>query len=122
MTDNLFNIFKVTYSWYEGEYEECLLGKKVSIDEFEKDLTTAKDFAESLIGTEIKDHDYLGKGYSVECLPQFYEQILWYLTNKQGYIVCSFNPNIEYDVDDGLHKDKISVIKNKKEINHSELD
>jgi len=33
-----------------------------------------KNFAENLKGKEIKDYNYLGKGYGVECLPEFYAQ------------------------------------------------
>ena len=84
-----FNIFKIEYHWYEGEHEETLLVKEIEPEKFEEDLMEAKKFAESLIGIEIKDYDYLGKGYSTECLPEFYEQILWYLTNKLGYIYCN---------------------------------
>ena len=59
------NIYKLCYSWYEGEYEEILLGKEVETKEFEQDLLKAREFAQSLIGIEIKDGDYRGKGYSV---------------------------------------------------------
>ena len=91
-----FNIFKIEYDWYEGEHEETLLGKNIDKKKFEKDLIEAKKFAISLIGNEIKGKNYLGKGYSVECLPEFYEQIIWFLINKKGYIKCNFDENTGY--------------------------
>jgi len=97
-------IFKIQYDWYEGEHEETLLGKNVSSEEFEKDLIKAKEFAESLIGKEIKEGKYLGKGYRVSCLPEYYEQIIWFLITKLDYIVCEYNNNIKYVVDDDQDK------------------
>ena len=115
-----FNIFKIEYNWYEGEHEDMLIGKKVNINQFEKDLAKAKRFARGLCGKKCEG-DYLGKGYSVECLPQFYEQILWYLTYKLGYIYCYYDNDISYSIDD-THKKKILAIRyqnktEKKEIN-----
>ena len=99
-----FNIFKIEYDWYEGEHEEILLGKNIDKKKFEKDLIEAKNFALGLIGNEIKNKDYLGKGYSVECLPEFYEQIIWFLINKKGYIECYFDENTKYNIDDSSNK------------------
>ena len=93
---NEFNIFNIQYDWYEGEHDETLIGKKISIKEFETDLIEARKFAESLIGKKVKHEEFLGNGYSVECLPQFYEQILWYLTEKLRYIYCYYNENNKY--------------------------
>ena len=70
------NIFKIEYNWYEGEHWEILLGKDVEAKKFEEDLIKAKEFAESLMGNEIKEGDYLGKGYMVQCLPEFYNLYL----------------------------------------------
>jgi hypothetical protein len=115
-----FNIFKIEYNWYEGEHSEVLIGKRVSIKEFEKDLIKAKQFAESLIGKKIKFGEYLGKGYRVECLPEFYAQILWYLTEKLGYIYCYYDENICYSVDDLLEK-KIQITKFEKKIERKDI-
>ena len=104
------NIFKIVYTWYEGDYGETLLAKEVTEEEFEKDLVEAKKFAEKLIGIKIKDGDYLGKGYRVECLPEFYEQIIWFLMEKKSYMDCTLNDETEYFVDDGPRKE-ISVQK-----------
>ena len=107
---NELNIFKIAYQWYEGEHEETLLGKNVSEKEFEKDLTEAKNFAEGLIGIEIKEGSYLGKGYKVDCLPEYYDQILWFLTEKKGYMSCNRDENVTYCVDDGVAR-KIALRK-----------
>ncbi|MBU0535805.1 MAG: hypothetical protein KKE20_02485 [Nanoarchaeota archaeon] len=101
-------IFKIEYSWYEGEHDETLIGKDVNQQSFEKDLLEARRFAESLIGKEAEYSDYPGKGYSVECLPAYYEQIIWYLTTKLGYICCSFDECIEYDISD-YNLNRISI-------------
>ena len=98
------NIFKIEYNWYEDDHEEVLLGKNVEREEFEKDLIKAKEFAESLIGIEIKEREYLGKGYRVDCLPEYYSQIVWFLTEKLGYIICSYDTKITYDINDHQHK------------------
>lgn len=117
------NLFKIEYTWYEGEHDETLLGKDVKTEEFENDLKKAKDFAQSLIGRKEIDSgegDYLGKGYSCECLPQYYRQILWYLTTKLGYIDCDMNECVHYDVSD-WGKDKIILTKFEKETISHEL-
>ena len=116
-----FNIFKIEYYWYEGEHKETLLAKEIEPEKFEEDLIEANKFAESLIGIEIKDYDYLGKGYTVECLPQFYEQIVWFLINKKGYVLCSFDKNTFFRVEDSSNNKKISIIKLKKTIKSNEL-
>ena|SRR3989338_7458439 len=114
------NIFKIEYNWYEEDHEETLLGKEVSPEEFEKDLLQAKEFAESLIGIEINEGEYLGKGYRVDCLPEYYEQIIWFLIQKLGYIECCYNNTINYDVNDSSHK-KIDIIKLERKTEHHTL-
>lgn len=115
-----FNIFKIDYDWYEGEHYETLLGKEVSTDEFEKDLIEAKKFAISLIGKEVK-RDYLGKGYSIECLPEFYSQIIWYLTNRLKYVSCKYDDDAAYAISDDDSKSKITVTKSEKKTERKEL-
>ena len=107
-------IFKIEYSWCEGDYDKSLVGKNVSVKEFEKDLKEARNFAESLIGIEV-ERDYLGKGYAVECLPEFYRQIIWFLINKKGYLECEYNYLMSYDIDDSTRSGKIEIIINKVE-------
>ena len=117
---NDFNLFKIEYDWYEGEHYETLIGKKVSSEEFEKDLLKAKKFAEGLIGKKVKSGNYLGKGYSVECLPEFYEQITWYLTKKLGYIYCYYDNYVCYSVGDSQEK-KISITRCKTKIEREDI-
>ncbi len=99
------NIFKTEYYWYEGDYGETLLAKDTAKEQFEKDLIEAKNFAESLKGKEIKEGSYLGNGYRIECLPEFYEQIIWFLINKKSYSECKYDNSEEYYVDDGPNKE-----------------
>ena len=114
------NVFKVEYYWYEGEHEECLLIKDVKKEEFEKNLLEAKSFAEKLKGVEIKEGEYLGKGYKIECLPEFYEQIIWFLKEKKEYKECQLNEDIEYIIDDNSNKE-IDITKNEKTTKRTEL-
>jgi len=115
-----FNIFKVQYDWYEGEHWEILIGKAVDVQQFEKDVAEAKQFAEGLRGKKIEKGEYLGKGYRVECLPEFYEQILWYLVEKLGYQYCDYDDDAYYDVDDDIGK-KIKVTKVEERIERKEI-
>ncbi len=114
------NIFKIEYDWYEEDHEDILLGKDIKKEQFEKDLIKAKEFAESLIGKEIQEGGYLGKGYSVECLPEYYHQIVWFLIEKLGYIKCDYDEDITYYVEDDSDK-KISVNKSEKKIERKVL-
>lgn len=113
------NIFKLQYSWYEGEHDEVLLGKDVEREAFEKDLVRAKDFAESLLG---KESNKFGEGYAVECRPEYYGQIVWYLTEKLGYVTCWMDKGVDYSVeDDDSPTEKISVIKSERKVERNEL-
>ncbi len=114
------NIFKIEYHWHEGEYEDTLLGKNVEREEFEKDIINAKEFAESLIGKKIEEGEYLGKGYRIDCLPEYYEQIIWFLTEKLGYIICHIDEDIDYTVDDFSDK-QINITKSTRKIERDEL-
>jgi len=115
-----FNLFKIEYDWCEGDHEEILLGKEVERNEFEKDLVAAKDFAISLSGKAVKEEDYLGKGYHIECLPEYYEQIVWFLMNKKGYGEVSYDSDISYGVDDN-NSNKVEVTRFKKTIDSKKL-
>jgi hypothetical protein len=115
------NIFKIEYSWYEGEYDETLLCKNVKKEEFEKDLIKAKKFAESLMGKKIKEGEYLGKGYTIQCLPEFYEQIIWFLNTKLNYVECFYDQDINYDVKDVSNNKKIEITKVEKNIKRDEM-
>ena len=65
------------------------------------------------MGIEVKDGDYLGKGYRVGCLPECYRQIIWYLITKLGYYECEFNSLVCYDLDDegSFEKGKLILTK-----------
>ena len=114
------NLFKIEYDWYEGEHEETLLGKDIEKEGFEKDTIEARNFARNLIGKEIKRGEYLGKGYKVECLPEFYEQIIWFLINNKGYIEYCFDEDIAYSINDSADKE-IAITKSENTINQTEL-
>ena len=109
-------LFKICYQWYEGEYRESLLGKDVTQETFEKDIDEARKFAQSLLGKEVKEGSYLGKGYSVKCLPEYYYQIIWFLMKKKGYMECSRDEDVEYFIDDGSAEQPIGVEKKVKKI------
>lgn len=116
-----FNVFKIEYDWYEGDHEETLLCKNVEREEFEKNLIEAKNFAKSLIGKKVDSGDYLGKGYSVECLPEYYEQIIWFLTEKKEYCECNFDEDVIYKVDDSSSGKEIQINKHEKKIEITDL-
>jgi len=120
MKNKTLNIFKVEYNWFEGDHDEAFLGKDVEAEQFETDLIKAKRFADSLKGKKVKGYNYLGKGYSVECLPEYYAQIVWYLTEKLGYVLCDIDPYTEYDVDDFPDR-KIRLTRVKKRIERHKL-
>src|SRR3989338_2710005 len=119
-TKQQFNIFKVEYNLYEEDHDSVFLGKAVEKEQFEKDLLKAKKFAESLIGKEIKEGEYLGRGYRVDCLPEYYHQIVWFLITELGYIECGYDKDITYYVDDSSDK-KISVNKSENKVERKEL-
>lgn len=113
-------IFKLQYEWYEGEHNEVLLAKDVDSKQFEDDILDARKFAQSIQGNEIKDGEYLGKGYRVNCLPEYYGQIVWFLITKRGYIECSYDERVSYDVDDASDK-KIIITRAEQKTEWSEL-
>ena len=121
--ENTFNIFKIEFYWYEDDHEETFLGKGVEREEFEKDLKEARDFAQSLRGKEVSKGEYLGKGYITECLPEYYEQIVWFLKEKKGYTICYFDNDTYYRIDDSPSKEDkdIGLTKFEETINHTEL-
>ena len=109
------SIFKIRYEWYEGDHEEILLAKEVTKEQFEKDLTAAKDFAENLKGKENKEDSSLRRRYSIECLPDFYLQVIWFLTEKKGYKECQYDESEEYYIEDDSEK-TIGIQKRTKKI------
>lgn len=103
------NMFEVGYTWYEDDHDETLLAKDVEREQFERDLKEAVEFAKSLLNKEVKfGEDYLGRGYAVSCLPEYYEQVIWYLTTKLGYVVVEYDDANFYLIDDDYEKKIIS--------------
>ncbi len=100
-------IFNIKYIWYDGDEGQTYLAKLVDKPQFEKDMKEATIFVESLIGHKVEG-DYIGKGYEVECLPEFYEQIIFFLINKKGYVECD-NEDSEYFIGDLDSEKKITV-------------
>jgi len=115
-----FNVFKIEYFWFEGEHKAVLLAKTIDQKGFEKDLLNAKKFAEKLKGIKVKG-DSLGKGYVVECLPEYFDQIVWFLTNKCNYIKLFFDTRISYLVEDMCRGNKIFIDKQEKKVETKQL-
>ncbi|MDD3175713.1 MAG: hypothetical protein PHU51_04510 [Candidatus Nanoarchaeia archaeon] len=113
------NIFRIKYTWYEGEEEESLLAKDITEEEFEKDLIQAKNYAQSLIGLE-DDETAIDK-YSVDCLPNYYAKIIWYLINKLYYFDCAFDKRKTYFIKDDCYGKKIIISKRNNIYNFTKL-
>src|SRR3989338_5634488 len=116
-----YNIFKIGYVWHDGDEDYTYLAAAKDKEQNHKDLMEARSFAENLIGKKTEERDYLGKGYSVQCLPEFYEQIVWYLETKLGYVVCYMDDDTEYFVDDFRGATKIIVSRRVRKIEATEL-
>ena len=56
----------------------------------------------------------------MDCLPEYYEQIIWFLIEKLGYIESYFDEDISYNVDDSPDKN-ISINKLEKKTEWGEL-
>lgn len=84
------NLFKLQYTWYEGEFCSYILATTKSKKEIEKDLK------EAVKKVKIPKKD-------VDCLPSKYRRIIDFLTMK-GYFICNFIDNSVYGVDDETKK------------------
>ena len=107
MEDKNLNLFKLQYSWYEGEFDSTILATTKEQKEIENDLKEA-------VGSVKIDAK---KEKAVDCLPEAYERIVNILTQK-GYVVCYFLIDPDYYVRDSeKEKDNCSVyeIKHRKE-------
>ena len=78
-----YNVFKVSYYWYEGEEEHTFLTKDITNEEFEKDLK------------ECRDKIDLEK--EVSCLPNWYKQLISFMEEK-NYLSLE----IPYETDLGI--------------------
>jgi hypothetical protein len=108
-------IFKLEYSWYEGDCGSILLAKNVSLDEFEKDLIKSRDFAISLLGKKSSE-----EGYDIECLPEYYSKIIEFLKSKLGYLECRYDKNLTYSVDDYFNS-SINIFKSESKVDRIQL-
>ena len=73
------NLFKLQYSWFEGEFQSCIFATKKDKSEVEKDLKEAV----SSVKIDWEDEK------DVDCLPTAYERVIETLENK-GYSPCYF--------------------------------
>ena len=87
MEDKILHLFKLQYSWHEGEYDSTILATTKEQKEIEEDL---KEAASSVKIDEKKEKD-------VDCLPTAYDKIVNILTRK-GYTVCYFIKDPVYSV------------------------
>lgn len=85
--ESWLNLFKLQYSWHEGEFQSCILATTKEQKQIEKDL---KEAASSVKIDEKKEKD-------VDCLPTAYDKIVNILTRK-GYTVCYFIKDPVYSV------------------------
>ena len=53
-------------------------------------------------------------------LPEYYEQVIWFLVEKKQYKICYFNENNSYTINDDSSKE-IGIIKNEKTTKGSEI-
>ena len=89
MEEKILHLFKLQYSWYEGEFGSTILATTKEEEEIEHDL---KEIANS-IRIDRKKED------AVDCKPEAYRRIISILEQK-GYIVCYFLSDPEYYVDE----------------------
>ncbi|MEK6869095.1 MAG: hypothetical protein AABX74_02615 [Nanoarchaeota archaeon] len=87
--DKILHIFRLQYTWYEGEHDSTILATTKEKEEIEKDL---KDAA-SLIETDVK------REKEAVYKPDAYQRIIEILKQK-GYIVCYFLIDQEYYVEE----------------------
>jgi len=92
------NIFKISYSWYDGDKDEVFLVKDISENDFEKELMVCVHNAY----TNITEED-------IVCVPVWYGKIIELMLEK-NYTIVNLMENIElekeYIVDDEYIKDK----------------
>ena len=83
------NLFKLQYSWYEGEFQSCIFATNKDKKEIEKDLK------EDVSSVKIDWDD----DKEVDCLPTAYEKVIETL-EKKGYAPCYFIEDPIYVVRD----------------------
>ena len=112
MEEKILHLFKLQYSWYEGEFGSTILATTKENEEIEQDL---REIANSIRINRKKEEG------AHDCLPEAYRRIVNFLEQK-GYTVCYFLSDPEYYVDDvgfikniRLHKYGIMHLKEKTE-------
>ncbi|MEK6828315.1 MAG: hypothetical protein AABX78_03110 [Nanoarchaeota archaeon] len=89
MEDKILHLFKLEYSWYEGEFQSTILATTREKEEIEQDI---REIANS-IRIDRKKED------AFDCKPEAYRRIVNALVQK-GYVVCYFLSDPEYYVDE----------------------
>ena len=90
MEDKILHLFKLQYSWYEGEFQSTILATAKEKEEIEQDL---KEIASSIRIDRKKEEG------AHDCLPEAYRRIVNFLEQK-GYTVCYFLSDPEYYVEE----------------------
>ncbi|MBI3026612.1 hypothetical protein HYY70_00725 [Candidatus Woesearchaeota archaeon] len=85
MEGKILHLFKLQYSWYEGEFDSTILATTKEKEEIEHDL---REIANSIIIDRKKED-------AVDCKPVAYQGIISILEQK-GYTVCYFLSDPEY--------------------------
>ncbi|MBN2421832.1 hypothetical protein JXB41_01280 [Candidatus Woesearchaeota archaeon] len=85
----MLKVFKIKYTWYEGEEWTTYLTKDVETNVFEKDLKQSYKKAK-IIAKELEE-----KGKGVDCRPEYYEHAI-NLLKKQGYKEIDVEVNETY--------------------------
>lgn len=100
MEDKILHLFKLEYSWYEGEHQSTILAAAKEQEEIEQDI---RDAANSLKTYQIEEKVRIYKSDA-------YQKIISILEQK-GYMVCYFLSDPEYYVDDVGFIDNIKIQK-----------
>ena len=90
MENKILHLFKLQYSWYEGEFQSTILATAKEKEEIEQDL---KEIASSIRIDRKKEEG------AHDCLPEAYRRIVNFLEQK-GYTVCYFLSDPEYYVEE----------------------
>lgn len=100
MGDKILYLFKLEYSWYEGEHQSTILAIAKEKEEIEKDL---QEIANSINSDGKKEN-------VIEYKPHAYREIVSILEQK-GYMVCYFLSDPEYEVEETRFLKRIGAYK-----------
>ena len=90
MENEILHLFKLQYSWYEGEFQSTILATTKEKEEVEQDL---REITSSIRIDRKKEEG------AHDCLPEAYRRIVNFLEQK-GYMVCYFLSDPEYYVEE----------------------